>query len=99
MVKSDDRFGGFKYTGISLVEPTQIMDSKDMYIEGTYTQAKPTGGTTKKDLTLQIRTFNVNANIQTELKGHAAAAGKAGFGVVDYTMKKLVPGGAFMDLS
>ena len=89
ITQSDDRFGGFKYKEISLVLPTKLMDSKDMYIEGTYTQAKPTGGMTTKDLTLQIRTFDVHSNIQTELKGGAAAAGKAGFGLVDYAMKKL----------
>ena len=36
---------------------------------------------------LQIRTFDADSNIQTELKGGAAAAGKAGFGVVEFTMK------------
>ena len=82
MTQSDDRFKGFDFKRIVEVVPTKLMDSKDMYIEGVYHN--------KKQL-LQIRTFAVNANIQTELKGGAAAAGKAGFGLVNYTMKKLAP--------
>ena len=80
MSPSENRFKGFDFKEIVNVVPTKLMDSKDMYIEGLYG--------TKKQL-LQIRTFDVHSNIQTELKGGAAAAGKAGFGLVDYTMKKL----------
>ena len=90
MSQSDSRFGGFNFKNIVDVVPTKLMDSKDMYIEGSYTQPKP-GGSSTKDLKLQIRTFDVNSNIQTELKGGAAAAGKAGFGIVNYTMNKLAP--------
>ena len=82
MTQSDDRFKGFDFKHIVAVNPQKLMDSKDMYIEGVYHNKK---------LLLQIRTFAVNANIQTELKGGAAAAGKAGFGLVNYTMKKLAP--------
>ena len=83
MTQSDDRFKGFDFKPYCLsCTVEKLMESKDMYIEGVYHNKK---------LLLQIRTFAVNANIQTELKGGAAAAGKAGFGLVNYTMKKLAP--------
>ena len=75
---SDARFDGFTYTGIKDELPAKLMDSKDMYVEGKYHG---------KNQLLQIRTFDADSNIQTELKGGAAAAGKAGFGVVDFAMK------------
>ena len=76
--QTNERFEGFKFTRIKKENADVLMNSKDMYIEGKYG---------KSDQLLQIRTFDADSNILTELKGGAAAAGKAGFGVVDFTMK------------
>ena len=76
--QTNERFEGFVFTAIKKENSDKLMNSKDMYIEGKYG---------KSDQLLQIRTFDADSNIQTELKGGAAAAGKAGFGVVEFTMK------------
>jgi hypothetical protein len=56
----------FKFEKI--IPPKSPMSSKDAYIE------------TKSGLTIQIRSFNDEDNIQCELKGKHAAGGKCGFG-------------------
>lgn len=54
-----------------------LMDSKDIYI------------VTKAGKEIQIRTFDTGADIQCEIKGGAAAGGKAGFGVTAYAINKV----------
>ena len=52
------------------------MESKDMYVNTFRAQ-------------IQIRTFDTNSNIQCEIKGGAAAGGKAGFGVTEYAIEHI----------
>lgn len=54
-----------------------LMDSKDTYI------------VTESGKEMQIRTFDTNADIQCEIKGGAAAGGKAGFGVTAYAIQRV----------
>jgi hypothetical protein len=54
-----------------------LMDSKDIYI------------VTKAGKEIQIRTFDTGADIQCEIKGGAAAGGKAGFGVTAYAINRI----------
>ena len=66
----------YKFKGVKKITPTKLMESKDMYIDTFRAQ-------------IQIRTFDTNSNIQCEIKGGAAAGGKAGFGVTEYAIEHI----------
>ncbi|SVB25975.1 uncharacterized protein METZ01_LOCUS178829, partial [marine metagenome] len=67
---------------IKIESPKSPLSSKDMYItagkEGTDT------------ISIQIRTFGKNSNIECEIKGTSAAGGKAGFGITKTLLRKFI---------
>ena len=49
-----------------------------------------TAGKANDTISIQIRTFGKNSNIQCEIKGTSAAGGKAGFGITKTLLRKFI---------
>ena len=66
---------------IKIESPKSPLGSKDMYI---------TAGKGTDTISIQIRTFGRDSNIQCEIKGASAAGGKAGFGITKTLLRKFI---------
>ena len=66
---------------IRIESPNSPLGSKDMYI---------TAGKANDTISIQIRTFGRDNNVQCEIKGASAAGGKAGFGITKTLLRKFI---------
>jgi hypothetical protein len=66
---------------IRIESPNSPLGSKDMYI---------TAGKANDTISIQIRTFGRDNNVQCEIKGASAAGGKAGFGITKTLLRTFI---------